>query len=208
MVLQYPGQNYYSLVRQYGREYILNEFDLVTHPVDKRENYIKRCIALPGDLVAINSGNILVNGSPVSEQIGRKYKYYVTTDGLPLPDDYLDSLKILKSAVTYNPVNSLHVLYLTGDMAEALQGFPTVRSIKKYVEPMLSFQNQEIFPHDPAYRWTGDQFGPLRIPKKGARVELNRGNLPLYQRIISIYEGRRIESVHQDVPARSRRQVD
>ena len=57
---------------------------------------------------------------------------------------------------------------------------------------MLSFQNKEIFPHDAAYPWTGDQFGPLRVPEKGTSVELDRRNLPLYQRIISTYEGREL----------------
>ena len=62
MVVQYPGQNYYSLVRQYGRDYILSEFGVITHPVDKRENYVKRCIGLPGDTVHIDNGEIRVNG--------------------------------------------------------------------------------------------------------------------------------------------------
>jgi signal peptidase I len=62
MVVQYPGQNYYSLVRQYGREYILSAFDIITHPVDKRENYIKRCIGIPGDRISIVDGEVHVNG--------------------------------------------------------------------------------------------------------------------------------------------------
>ncbi len=147
MVVQYPGQNYYSLVRQYGRDYILSEFDIITHPVDKRENYIKRCIGLPGDIMAIVDGEMMVNGKVRPDLPGKKHKYYVTTTGDPLPDLLLDSLKILKSSVTYNPVNSLHVLYLTEDKLNLLRSFPAVRSIKRYAEPMLSFQNQEIFPH-------------------------------------------------------------
>lgn len=189
MVVQYPGQNYYSLVRQYGREYILSEFDIITHPVDRRENYIKRCIALPGDKVSVSEGQIMVNDRPVEDQPGRKHRYYVTTTGSPLPDELLDSLKILKTEVSYNPVNSLHVLYLTEEMAASIRQSTQVRSLKKYAEPMLSFQNQEIFPHDEAYRWTGDQFGPVVVPAKDATVELNWTNLPLYQKIISTYEG-------------------
>lgn len=188
MVVQYPGQNYYSLVRQYGRDYILSEFDFITHPVDKRENYIKRCIGLPGDHLGIVDGEVIVNGKVRLDDPGRKHKYYVTTNGLPLPEPFLDSLKILKSSVTYNPVNSLHVLYLTADKAEVVQDFPGVRSIKRYAEPMLSFQNQEIFPHSPDYRWTGDNFGPLKVPARDDSVDLNIVNLPVYQRIIDVYE--------------------
>ena len=188
MVVQYPGQNYYSLVRQYGRDYMLSEFDIITHPVDKRENYIKRCIGLPGDRIAIVDGEILVNGKIRPANPGRKHKYYVTTTGEPLPEPLLDSLKILKSSVTYNPVNSLHVLYLTAEKVESLRSYHDVRSIKQYAEPMLSFQNQEIYPHSPVYRWTGDNFGPLRVPAKGDTIRLTLINLPVYQRIIEVYE--------------------
>jgi signal peptidase I len=188
MVVQYPGQNYYSLVRQYGRDYILSEFEIITHPVDKRENYIKRCMALPGDTLLITEGKVRVNGELQAELPLQKFKYYVSTRGEPLPDRLLDSLNILKTTVTYNPVNSLHVLYLTNEKVEALKSYPQVRSISRYMEPTLSFQNQEIFPHSSNYRWTGDNFGPLRIPARGDTIRLTLLNLPLYKRIISTYE--------------------
>ena len=188
MLVQYPGQNYYSLVRQYGRDYMLSEFDIITHPVDKRENYIKRCIALPGDTLLISDGKVRVNGNIRSELPLQKFKYYVSTRGEPLPELLLDSLKILKTSVTYNPVNSLHVLYLAKENVESLRSFPMVRSISRYMEPTLSFQNLEIFPHDNHYRWTGDNFGPLRIPARGDTIRIDQQNLPLYKRIIDTYE--------------------
>lgn len=189
MVVQYPGQNYYSLVRQYGREYIKSQFDLISHPVDKRENYVKRCVGLPGDTIQITDGDLYVNQKlrpPIPTQ---KFKYYVTTNGEPLGEEILDSLNIQATSVSYNPVNSLHVLFLEEQYVDALKSFPSVRSIKRYVEPMLSFQNQEIFPHSPNYRWTGDSFGPLVIPARGDSVSLDLINLPLYRRIIDVYEG-------------------
>jgi len=193
MVVQYPGQNYYSLVRQYGRDYISSEFDIISHPVDKRENYIKRCIGLPGDILRISDGKVLINGIQRPEMPLQKFKYYVTTRGNPLPDALLDSLKILKSAVTYNPINSLHVLYMANENVALLKSFPQVRSISRYTEPTLSFQNQEIFPHSNHFRWTGDKFGPLHIPSRGDTVRINQINLPVYQRIISTYEHNDLE---------------
>jgi signal peptidase I len=188
-----PGQNYYSLVRQYGREYIQEEFDLITHPVDKRENYIKRCIGIPGDELIIHEGEIYINEEKVPDEPGRKYKYYVTTTGEPLPDAFFDSLNILKTALTYNPVNSLYVLSLNTEKLKALREYPTVRSVKRYTEPMLSFQNQEVYPHSPDFRWTGDNFGPIRVPARGDSITLSHRTLPLYQRIIEVYEGNDLE---------------
>ncbi len=199
MVVQYPGQNYYSLVRQYGRDYMQSEFDIITHPVDKRENYIKRCIGLPGDFLAVVDGEILVNGTIWPDRPDKKYKYYVATKGEPLPDYLLDSLKILKNSVTYNQVNSLHVLYLTVEKADLLNSLPEVRSIQRYSEPMLSFQNQEIFPHSRDYRWTGDNFGPVQVPKKGDSIRINHINLPLYQRIIEVYEKNELQWIFGDL---------
>jgi signal peptidase I len=199
MVVQYPGQNYYSLVRQYGREYILSEFEIITHPVDKRENYIKRCVGLPGDTVRIAGGEVEVNSSRFPVPPTQKFKYYVTTRGAPLPDELLDSLKILKSSVTYNPANSLHVLFLTGENIDILRSHPMVRSIKRYAEPMLSFQNQEIFPHSNLYRWTGDNFGPLVVPAKGDTLQLSMLNLPLYRRIIDVYENNELKIKEGDI---------
>ncbi|HER09438.1 MAG TPA: signal peptidase I [Bacteroides sp.] len=188
MVVQYPGQNYYSLLRQYGHDYIHSQFDIITHPADKRENYIKRCAALPGDTVQIREGNLLINGRIRPHPPGKKFRHYVTTRGEPIPDDLLDSLDIDLSTVTYNPVNSLHVLYLTEEKRDLLKSYPGVRSIQQYVEPTLSFQNQEIFPHSDHFRWTTDNFGPLRVPASGDTVILNMENLPLYRRIIEVYE--------------------
>lgn len=193
MVVPYPGQNYYSLVRQYGREYILSQFKIITHPVDKRENYVKRCVGLPGDTLVIREGDVMVNGIMSEILPTQKFKYYVTTRGAPLPDTLLDSLKILKSSVTYNPSNSLHVLFLTRENLDFLKTYPMVRSIKRYSEPMLSFQNQEIFPHDHLYRWTGDNFGPLVVPARGDTLQLTMLNLPLYERIIDVYENNELE---------------
>lgn len=188
MLVQYPGQNYYSLVRQYGRKYIRDHFDVLTHPVDRRENYIKRCIGLPGDTVTIKEGNINVNGERIMLLASQKFKYYLTTTGKPLQDSTLKKLKILKNEFTYNPANSLHVIYLTIEQAEYVKELEEVRSLKRFVEPVLSFRNKEIFPHNEMYKWTSDHFGPLLIPAEGMTVDLDLSNLPLYERVIRVYE--------------------
>ncbi len=60
---------------------------------------------------------------------------------------------------------------------------------------MLSFQNKEIFPHSPDYRWTGDSFGPVKIPAKGDTIRLSTYNLPIYERIIDVYEQNELQMI-------------
>jgi signal peptidase I len=195
MVVQYPGQNYYSLVRQYGRKYIHDHFDILTHPVDRRENYIKRCIGLPGDSLTIRDGYVDVNGDQIEFMPSQKFKYYLTTMGEPLQDSILNTLKILKNEFTYNPANSLHVIYLTIEQAEYVKTLAEVRSLKRFVEPVLSFRNKEIFPHDELYKWTSDHFGPIIIPSKGMTMELTSTTLPFYERVIRDYEENECEVI-------------
>ncbi len=188
MVVQYPGQNYYSLVRQYGREYIHEHFDIISHPVDRRENYIKRCIGLPGDTIEIMDGRVFVNREAVEFLPDQKFKFYVKTHSEKLQDSTLDSLKILKNEMTYNPANSLHVIYITIKQSEQLKYMPEVRSIQRFTEPILSFHNSEIYPHDIRFRWTNDHFGPVIIPSNGMTIQLEESTYPLYRRAVEVYE--------------------
>ncbi len=195
MIVQYPGQNYYSLVRQYGRQYIHDHFDVIAHPVDRRENYIKRCIGLPGDTVDIQEGRVFVNNSAIGFLPEQKFKFYVKTLRERLSDMVIDSLNISQKELTYNPTNLIHVIYLTIDQSQQLQNVPEVSSIQRYIEPLLSFHNPEIFPHDLRYRWTNDLFGPLTVPARDMTVYLNDITYPLYARAIEVYENNSVEII-------------
>lgn len=188
MVVQYPGQNYYSLIRQYGRSYIHEHFDIIAHPVDRRENYIKRCIGLPEDTIEIVNGRVFVNGSPTEFLPDQKFKFYVKTRNEKLSRIILDSLNIPDNEVTFNPANLLHIIYLTLEQSAQLRNVPEVTSMQRFVEPPLSFHNPEIFPHDARYKWTNDLFGPLIIPARNMTVELDHTTYQIYARAIEVYE--------------------
>jgi signal peptidase I len=193
VVAQYPGQNYYSLIRQYGEEYLFSKFDVVYHPVDKRDNYIKRCVALPGDTVRISRTETNVNGAVPDRVPTQQYRFYIRTFNGQLPDSVLKKSGITEEEARYNPSTFTYSTTLDLKTADYLSGHSMVYSVQKHVEPDISFRNTEVFPHSETYRWTADNFGPIIVPAKDARVELNLENLPIYSRIIRVYEKNTLE---------------
>ena len=190
VVLQDQASSYYTLCRLYGRGYIRNNFDLVTRPVDKRENYVKRCVGIPGDSIEVRHGQLLVNGKPQDNIGERQYNYIVRTNGTTINAKRFEQLGVARADQHYNPAEGAYHLPLTDAMAEQLRAYSSVSEV-------LRVDNQDstgqmwrvIFPHNPAYAWTEDNFGPIWIPQKGATVQLSQQNLPLYRRIIAVYEG-------------------
>jgi signal peptidase I len=199
VVIQYPGQNYHSLVRQYGQDYILSHFDIIAAPVDKRDNYIKRCIGIPGDTLQIKDNDVFVNGEIVKEMETQQFKYYIRTINDNLPDSIIYKFGINKSDVHFNPGNSLYLIPLSIRKMNALKQANVVRSVQRYTEARLSFRNREVFPHSANYSWTPDNFGPLWIPAKGKMLKINSFNLPLYRRIIETFEKNKVVSRNDSI---------
>ena len=193
VVVQYPGQNYYSLIREFGRDYLHDRFSIVVHPVDKRDNYIKRCIGIPGDIIQISATEVIVNGKKIKELPGQQFKYYVKTKNIPLSADRINELQVDVKEMTYNQNNSLYILNLNSENAEKVSHYPEVQNIQRYTETKLSFQNIEIFPHSSIFTWSADDFGPIEVPGRGRIVKINVGNLSLYRRIIEVYEKNKLE---------------
>ena len=193
VVVQYSGQNYYSLVRQYGREYITSRYDLVFHPVDMRDNYIKRCVGLPGDTLKITNGKVWVNNNIIPEFPSQQFKYYVRTTRNKLEDSILNKLGVSENDLDYNPNNSLHTFPVSNEDVEMVRNLPQVQSLQRFVEPRISFKNTAVFPQSINYRWTADNFGTLLIPGKGISLDLDTENIDLYKRIIEVYEKNKLE---------------
>ena len=184
---QYPSidtsQSYYEIL---ARKYIKDNFDIVYRPVDKRDNYVKRCVALPGDTFEIVQGKVIVNGIAEPDHEGMQYNYEIITDGTRLNSKILSKMDIascdqqLESSYRY-------ILALTEEKAEQLKSFSNVVQVNRMDVPPGEY-SLRIFPHDPNYKWNADNFGPVVIPKKGTTVKINTRNICLYQRIINAYE--------------------
>ena len=214
VVLAHSERSYYSIVREFandlekndktmnrpvrtwdeylktGRQMVWNQYEIVIRPVDKRDNYIKRCVAIPGDTLQIIKSQIYINGHPSANYKDLQHRYDVRTNGTPINPKRFEKLGIAKSDQVM--MNTDYVLPLTDKNVEILKGYNNVVAIDRW-ESLEGEYNYQIFPHNPNYPWTLDFFGPLWIPEKGATVELNMDNLPLYKRIIEKYEGNTLE---------------
>jgi signal peptidase I len=199
VVTQYPDQSYYALVRQYGREFIHEQFDLVRRPVDKRENYIKRCVGIPGDQIKISGGRLIVNGIPDQEHENLQYDYFVQTDGSIIEDEQFSELGILTSDRKFNEGRSLYELPLTAGLIKEVNGLPNVMSVNRFENRNPYSGIHTIFPYHRDFSWNEDNYGPLVVPGKGMEVLLSHQNLPLYHRIITLYEGNELEIKGDDI---------
>lgn len=170
-------------------------YPVVAHPVDKTDNYIKRCVGVAGDLLEVRNGIIHINGQaetlpPHSEM------WYLVQANRPLDSE------ILKSE--YNVDFDKGEYSLTGTQPNEYRMLLTAKAREKMLASGLvskadydmtyAFGGGEVFPYDPRYKnWSRDNFGPILIPKRGGSVPLTDSTYPLYERAIRVYEGNQLE---------------
>lgn len=172
-----------------SRNYIKNNERLMVHPLDRRDNYIKRCVAIAGDTIEIINGELFINGKEQIEIEKKQYNYIVETNGTRLSTRNLEKQTGIP-AMDVTPLNAQGIKYnipLTKEEKKTLEDYPNVTSVRKKITPKGKYTSY-IFPHYPQYPWNMDNFGPLWIPQKGATVKLNTKNINIYKRIINIYE--------------------
>lgn len=193
-----PNPDYYQLVALKGYEAVNNNEAVfgkkITRPVDRRENYVKRAVGLPGQRLKIVDGDIYIDGQMQAMPRDAQFAYYVMTDGNRLPEIFFDELDIAKddrvlmqTPVVYPPV---YRLPLTKEMLAKVESYPHVTTVTR---EDASDDPLNIFPFELAQRegWTRADYGGSKgilIPKKGMTVELDYDNWLLYERAIRVYE--------------------
>lgn len=156
-------------------------------PVDKRENYIKRCIGIPGDSLKIIDGVVYVNGEVNYQPDDMQMVNVVKTTGVML--NKKSKLRKKYDLVDGGPISNQgdHKFFLSNRISEELGNEPVIEAIVPEVK-RKGRREEYIFPQSEAFSWNEDNFGSLYIPKAGETVELNIEVLPLYERAISFYE--------------------
>ncbi|MEI7422968.1 MAG: signal peptidase I [Prolixibacteraceae bacterium] len=182
-------RSYYDLVRSFGRQRVITDKrsfgDIIYRPVDKRENYIKRCIAIPGDSLKLINGQVYINGKAQKEIPGLQAKYLVTIQGTSLNSSAMEKLDISPDDIQGS--GSKMEILLTNENVKKMDAMKFILAKEKITVPKEE-REANIFPSDPQYTWNLDNFGPIWIPKKGVTIQLTTKNLPLYRRIIDVYE--------------------
>lgn len=160
----------------------------LSRPVDKRENYIKRCLAIAGDTLSIVNAQVYVNGKADVNPPESQTTYYVKTNGTDLNPQTLSDMRIegMRQSETE------YIFTMTEGQAKTVSGWANVEAVKPNIAPAGIYDDQ-IYPHDAALPWNVDNYGPIIVPKKGWTVALDSTNVPLYERLISVYEGNTFE---------------
>lgn len=169
-----------------ARKEVRDNNTIIYRPVDRRDNYVKRCVGLPGDTITIKSGVLHVNGVASRESDGQQVTYYVVTNGTTINPKAFERMGIYKSDQRMIS-SSVYEMTLTKQNASAISKFSNVKNVSTVYDSPGRFVPW-IFPYKKELAWNEDNFGPLWIPAEGASVKLDTSNLCLYDRIIDVYE--------------------
>ena len=191
---RFPSEDYHTWVRNAGKAYtIASGGPIKVRPVDKRDHYVKRCVALPGDTLSVIDGLVYTNGEKQEVYPGIQLSYTVVTSGVRINSRTLDKLGLnLEELYFDGSLPGYPAMPLTQAMLDEVRNISSVVSVEPNLDvypPDYPDSYLSLFPFTENSGWTRDYYGPLWIPKKGATVSLTLENLPLYERIISAYEG-------------------
>ncbi|MCC8424318.1 signal peptidase I [Mucilaginibacter sp. UR6-11] len=175
-------------------------------PVDKRENYIKRCQGTPGDTLKVVNAQVFINGKAANNPPEGQIDYRVLTNGMDLNPQIMQDLHVSMYDGAAYPT-------MTTSAYHTLKGYSNIKSITPNIRP--AGETEQVYPTNPNhpvgppnlmlagkqhdYKWNVDNYGPIIIPKKGWTVKLDSVTYPIYERCISVYENNKLQVVGNDI---------
>jgi signal peptidase I len=177
VVFNWPADTLFNMYKAADKRY--------DKPIDKKTNYVKRCVGIPGDSLSIKDGIVYINGKimPMPERAKPQYSYTVTTDGSGFDQTYITKELNITDGVYQSTQNTFYFRALTEESANRLRLNPIVKSVIRNISHEAE---AAIFPYNT--KWNLDNLGPIYIPKKGVTIALNTKSLPFYKTIIREYE--------------------
>ncbi len=189
--------DYFKKVYALGRQYIANneaQFgEIDSRPTDRRENYVKRCVGLPGQILQIKNRIVYLNGKPNKEPDNVQYTYYVKLKR-EIPQQLIDNLGISKEDLaSLERDGYMPLTYKAARILAARKDI--VKSIRINTDATVG----DLYPQNMVTNWTRDNYGPIWIPAKGKTIGLNMNNIAIYERPIHAYEGNSVEVKNNNI---------
>ena len=187
-------KTYYDAVREMGRDQVWQNFAdlIITRPVDKRENFIKRCVAIAGDSIEIRNTVLYINSvaQPYPEE---SELFYNVQTSSPLDEDELQAFGIHTNPEQQEFMGYGNGMYIINMTPGEKKNLAALKNVVK-VDVQINSVSNSLYPYyDTAVHWSVDNFGPLWVPKKGATIQLTPDNYIRYERCIRTYEGNELE---------------
>ena len=175
--------------------------DVFSRPTDRRENYVKRCVGLPGQKLEIKDKIVILDGKPNKEPDKVQYTYLVKfkVDVESIPDELLEELDLTNedvgrgsfpARVTYD---KYYVVPMTKATYEALKKRTDIVAEIRIVTDNDNLDSGKVYPLTGHHHWTRDNYGPVIIPAKGQTIKLDMDNIAVYERPIRVYEDNKLE---------------
>jgi len=164
-------------------------------PVDQRTCLIKRCQAIPGDVLKIVNGQVYINGKAAPNAPKQQTSYTVVTNGLDINQDALQDLHV---TIRQQISPDSYEMVMPASSAATIKTYSNIKSVTPVIAT-AGVYDAEIFPHSEKFKWNLDNFGPIRLPKKGWTTPLNDSTLALYRRAIEVYENNKVAVNGKDI---------
>lgn len=207
-IINEPGylseNTYYDVLKlnyKGNADMLKSEHTVIVHPMDKTDNYIKRCTAVGGDVLQVKEGVLYINNKPAYVPPGSQMQYEIETNGAPFTQEFMENelnfhfmddadggggvIEKDQNIVSSGP--NKYVITIPAEKIAIVKKQPNVKSMNLYVDGTPT--DPRIFPGDlTKFPWSVDNYGPITIPKKGATITLTPDNIELYRRLINVYE--------------------
>ena len=184
-----PGRNYsvHDLRRDPGLRQVIGSAKMRVRPIDKKDHYIKRCVAVPGQTLEIKDRQLYIDGKEAPNPTHLQFRYKVIPEGNGSITKKLEDLNVNLTEIEMQKGGPGYY-HLNNEQAAAL------KELKGCTVEVVDFGAQRrrtVFPHDVKNYgdWTVDNYGPITLPKAGETVTITPNNVALYTRVITAYEG-------------------
>lgn len=213
VLLAAPNEDYYMICAQLRKNGVSDPAafiaqhperfgKVISRPVDRRENYVKRCVGLPGEWIEIRNDVIYINDEPLKDARNVQYNYVIPVSG-PIPSEQWREIGVRDEDHGTAPVKVEYVPFsfydvpLTAEALAEVKKWPQVSGEIVREADCGYFDMGGVWPtyQSAPYGWTRNNMSKFWIPKRGVTLHVTTDNLPLYRRCIEVYEGNKVEVV-------------